>query len=355
MNFNLINFCEINKDAIKSYCAVHGVNENKNLGDIAKIDITSLPVGIDLIVSGSPCTSYSIAGKQEGGAKGSGTPSSLLWNSVDVIKHCKPKFVIWENVKNVLSNKHFPVFKDYIIEMKRNGYNTYYRVLNAKDYGVPQNGQRIYAISVREDIDNNLDYDINNMNTEYYDRNCGSLYPKPQSVTIKLKDFLEQSVNEKYYLDDSYVKKFNLNNIKCAEFEPIELKQLYHVNKTNAQGNRVYDINGLAGTLVATNGGLGAKTRLYQTEEGRIRKLTPKECWRLMGFDDIDFEKAYAIGNTDNKLYIQAGNSIVVNVLEGIYRCLHATYPNDFKTNMSVISLFSGIGAFEKALERINF
>ena len=239
--------------------------------------------------------------------------------------------------------------------MKNNGYNTYYRVLNAKDYGIPQNRQRIYAISIREDIDNNSDYNIDNVNTEYYDRNCGSLYPEPQSATIRLKDFLEQSVNEKYYLDDSYVKKFNPNNIKCAEFEPIELKQLYHVNKTNAQGNRVYDINGLAGTLVATSGGLGAKTRLYQTEEGRIRKLTPKECWRLMGFDDIDFEKAYAVGNTDNKLYIQAGNSIVVNVLEEIYKCLHTAYPNDFKADMSVISLFSGIGAFEKALKRVNF
>ena len=126
MNFNLINFCEINKDSVESYCAVHEVNKNKNLGDITKVDVTSLLVGIDLIVSGSPCTSYSIAGKQEGGVKGSGTPSSLLWNSVDVIKHCKPKFVIWENVKNVLSNKHFPVFKDYIIEMKNSGYNTYY-------------------------------------------------------------------------------------------------------------------------------------------------------------------------------------------------------------------------------------
>lgn len=126
MNYNLLNFCEFDKYATKSYCAIHGVDESLNLGDITQVDIEGLPTDVDLITHGSPCQSFSISGKQHGGEKGSGTRSSLLWNSVEIINHCKPKFVIWENVKNVLSKKHKPVFDSYIDEMKNSGYNTYY-------------------------------------------------------------------------------------------------------------------------------------------------------------------------------------------------------------------------------------
>ena len=126
MNFNLVNFCEFDKYATKSYCAIHGVDESKNLGDITRVDIEALPTEVDLITHGSPCQSFSVAGKQHGGEKGSGTRSSLLWNSVEIVRHCNPKFVIWENVKNVLSAKHKPVFDAYVDEMKNMGYNTYY-------------------------------------------------------------------------------------------------------------------------------------------------------------------------------------------------------------------------------------
>ena len=89
-------------------------------------------------------------------------------------------------------------------------------------------------------------------------------------------------------------------------------------------------------------------------ENYQIRKLTPRECYRLMGFGDDDFDKATSTGNSNSQLYKQAGNSIVVNVLEEIYKCLIKAYPNDFTQGMNVISLFSGIGAFEKALERVE-
>lgn len=126
MNYNLVNFCEFDKYAVKSYCAIHDADEILNLGDITKVEIENLPTNVDLITHGSPCQSFSVAGKQHGGEKGSGTRSSLLWNSVEIVKHCKPKFVIWENVKNVLSKKHKPVFDAYVDEMKNSGYNTYY-------------------------------------------------------------------------------------------------------------------------------------------------------------------------------------------------------------------------------------
>ena len=466
MNYNLVNFCEFDKYATKSYCAIHGVDERLNLGDITQVDIENLPSeGVDLITHGSPCQSFSIAGKQHGGVKGSNTRSSLLWNSVGIICHCKPKFVIWENVKNVLSAKHKPVFDNYVDEMKNIGYNTYYRVLNAKNYGIPQNRERIYAISVREDIDNNQDYTGNITHNKYYDRNDKSLFPEPFDNGLRLKDFLEAEVDERYYLKDEQVNRLTILQKECKEpatenkIEPNEISMLGMLNiKGNEQVRRVYGTNGLSPTLNTMQGGnrepkvlvkeatktgykeaqngdyvnigmpnsntrrgrvgnqiantlttqqdVGVvvkehrdslKTMCLNSKEGRngvkglqpslqnriyscdgvstaattsqffmpkyldnatiddlcIRKLTPRECYRLMGFGDEDFDRAVSTGNSSTQLYKQAGNSIVVNVLVEIYKCLQVAYPNDFTTGMNVISLFSGIGAFEKALERL--
>lgn len=301
------------------------------------------------------CQSFSVAGKQHGGEKGSGTRSSLLWNSVEIIRHCKPKFVIWENVKNVLSKKHKPVFDAYVDEMKNMGYNTYYRVLNAKNYGIPQNRERIYAISVREDIDNNQDYTGHITHNKYYDRFDKSLFPEPFDNGLRLRDFLENEVEEKYYLSQYKIK--SIANWKSYQ-KPFE---------------RINGNNSISPTLTARGAGeehsgmITYSNKLEQTTNlqedclnkdisvFRIRKLTPKECYRLMGFSDEDFEKARATGNSATQLYKQAGNSIVVNVLEEIYKCLHNAYPNDFTKGMNVMSLFSGIGAFEKALERVDF
>lgn len=489
MNYNLVNFCEFDKYATKSYCAIHDVNEGLNLGDITQVDIESLPTeGVDLITHGSPCQSFSIAGKQHGGEKGSNTRSSLLWNSVEIIRHCNPKFVIWENVKNVLSKKHKPVFDAYVDEMKNMGYNTYYQVLNAKNYGIPQNRERIYAISVREDIDNNQEYTGHIDHNKYYDRFDKSLFPEPFDNGLRLRDFLEDEdeIEEKYYLSDKMVSGFLKHNenheakgtgfkwkprdingtATClranASLAPtdntIKCEQIGDLNHyKNDQMNRVYSDNGLSPTITTKTGGgrevkilsdlrtpsgghtevkivddnnsviinpLKNKTKygwhfeqnvydstglmrtlkagggsgnipkIIEKEEMtneravnimrneqccqddatfveayekaiealetttnslfRIRKLTPKECYRLMGFSDEDFEKAKAV-NSNSQLYKQAGNSIVVNVLEEIYKCLHNAYPNDFTKGMNVMSLFSGIGAFEKALERVDF
>lgn len=129
MKYNLLNFCECDKYAIQSYCAVHNEDESKNLGDITQVDVDKLSTNVDFITTGSPCQTFSIAGKQEGGAKGSGTKSSLMWHNIEIIKHCKPKFVLWENVKNILSKRHKPVFDEYLLEMKKNGYNSYYQLI----------------------------------------------------------------------------------------------------------------------------------------------------------------------------------------------------------------------------------
>ena len=156
IDFELVGFSEIDKYAIKSYCAIHGVSEELNLGDITKIDIESLPLNIDLVTHGSPCQDYSVAGANKGGDIGSGTRSSLMWNTVTICEHCKPKFVIWENVKNVLSKKHRHNFDKYLDEMDRIGYNNYFKILNAKNYGIPQNRERVFVVSIRKDIDKGI-------------------------------------------------------------------------------------------------------------------------------------------------------------------------------------------------------
>lgn len=405
IDYELIGFSEIDKYAIKSYCAIHDVTEDKNLGDITKIDITKLPKDIDLITHGSPCQDFSVAGKQAGGDLGTGTRSSLMWNTINIVTYCKPKYVIWENVKNLLSKKHRHNFDSYLSIMESLGYNNYYDVLNAKDYGIPQNRERVYTISIRKDIDKSK-----------------FTFPEKEKLKLRLKDILEDNVDEKYYLDDAKISKIKNSNFiqekkriqekeycdsilardwkdpKCVQVGNLQGGKWDKINEScrrvysekgisptihtcqggntepkileerlpgaygrnfgskgkieneicstlqaamgNGGGNvplvketkievignympsnhdasRVVDSNGLAPTVKENHGTVTATNVDY-----KIRKLTPKECWRLMGFSDEDFEKAANVPTSNTQLYKQAGNSIVVNVLEKIFENL---------------------------------
>lgn len=346
IDYELVGFSEIDKYAIKSYCAVHNEDESKNLGDITKIDLDILPKDIDIITHGSPCQDFSVAGKQAGGDLGTGTRSSLMWNTVDIIMKCKPKYVIWENVKNLLSKTHKHNFNNYISIMETLGYNSYYEVLNAKNYGIPQNRERVYTISIRKDIDEG-----------------NFKFPNKEPLKLKLKDILENEVEEKYYLKD-----YQIENIKNSNFmqnkRRIQEKdwcdtlcgrdwkdpKCVQVGEVNIKGHdcikRVYSEKGISPTLTDMQGGNrqpkileepyivasrgrytdnGTEQHLESNTTGntntitsvqkdnwlvdtnvRIRKLTPKECWRLMGFSDNDFEKAKSVPTSDTQLYKQA-------------------------------------------------
>lgn len=423
IDYELIGFSEIDKYAIKSYCAIHNVSEEKNLGDITKIDITKLPKDIDLITHGSPCQDFSVAGKQAGGDLGTGTRSSLMWNTINIVTYCKPKYVIWENVKNLLSKKHRHNFDSYLSIMESLGYNNYYDVLNAKDYGIPQNRERVYTVSIRKDIDNGK-----------------FLFPEKETLKLRLKDMLEDEVDEKYYLKDYQIENIKKSNYVqnqgriqekdyCDTLCDRDWKgpKCVQVGKLDIKGHdcikRVYSDEGISPTLTDMQGGnrqpkiishnikqkvkvrkypvdkeklkqvlreaklekdvtnewiadivlnvpittvehwfrkddsfaiptpdiwfklkefLNIKTdefdksimtfeekegvyekadRIYD-EEGLaptltqqnekilnntiIRKLTPKECWRLMGFSDEDFEKAANVPTSNTQLYKQA-------------------------------------------------
>lgn len=338
IDVELVNFCEIDKYAIESYCAIHNIDKTLNLGDITKIDLDSLPNNIDLLTHGSPCTDYSIAGRQNGGDKDSGTRSSLMWNSVEIIRKVKPKCIIWENVKNVLSEKHRHNFEQYMSDLSEIGYTSSYDVLNSCDFGIPQNRERIFCVSV--------------LNGEKF------IFPKAPKIPCKLKDVLDDIVDEKYYINKPFVfvdKKDN--DSACSRIANVELnghdylKRVYDTEKCsptlptgtggnhepkilvdmkknyiqydlsgkghNSQDQRAYYENGLHGTLPATGG--ESKCKVLESTM-RVRKLTPKECFRLQAFSDDDFDRCVAVGISNSQLYRQAGNSITVRVLEYIFK-----------------------------------
>ena len=142
------DLCEIDKYAIKAYEQLHG--ETFNYGDICSIDETKLPY-YDLITYSSPCQDFSTAGKQAGGDKGSGTRSSLLWECERIIKAVKPKYLLMENVKALTSKKFMPLFQEWLSVLESLGYKNWWKVLNAKDFGVPQNRERVFVVSILGD------------------------------------------------------------------------------------------------------------------------------------------------------------------------------------------------------------
>lgn len=332
IDYELVGFSEIDKAAINSYCAVHNVPYEKNLGDITRIDISKLPKNIDLITHGSPCQDFSVGGYGKGGDEGSGTRSSLMWNSIEVIKHTKPNIIVWENVANVLSNEHKHNFDKYVNTLKELGYVNYAKVLNAKDYNIPQNRERLFCVSIKKSA---------LLKKSIKDKICNPYefkFPKPVELTIDKADLLEDNVDEKYY-----------NNSKSAMREIAIFKQLrpttniLNVNPSRTGvGGRVsttnyvktLTTNGCSYVLVPcvrpTNYKKLVKERntyisnkTYKFDEVkdklRIRRLIPLECWRLMGFTDEDYNKAAQVCGATN-LFKQAGNSIVVNVIQAIFK-----------------------------------
>lgn len=452
-----MNYCEIDKYASKAYSQIHRVNEDLNLWDIQKVDVNTLKgKGINFITYGFPCTDISMAGQQKGfyDSDGSKTRSGLFFDALRIIKAVKPVVCIAENVKALTSKKFRKEFDIVLSSLELAGYNNHVAVLNAKDYGIPQNRERVFIISVRKDIDL-----------------CFFEFPEKQELTLRLKDLLESAVDEKYFckgeralalekeLAEKYKQQYSEqpivvastqkhamnNNTGCSPcltcrmgesggntpmiiddtqgfenepriyddvvptlrsqreglkvFEP-KVIQVANIDqavrkRNNPQTGRIYSPEGICPTLTTMQGGGlepkiiqeghlgvgGERGRVFSADGissclsatdykdpvkvvdpfnvnvdnnafcitahysrvapqnffdttsghratgvihgGRIRKLTPRECWRLMGFTDEEFDRA-SVGISNSQLYKMAGNSIVVNVLEAIFKKLFA-------------------------------
>ena len=189
--YELVGYCEIDKYASKAYSLLHKVPESMNFGDITKINEKQLPGGIDLITYGFPCQDISIAGQQKGlvDDDGSKTRSGLFFDALRIIEHTQPKIAIAENVKNLTSPKFSEQFNIVLQSLADAGYNNYWKVLNAKDYEIPQNRERVIIVSIRKDIDTGI-----------------FEFPEPVELKLRLNDMLDAVVDKKYYVHPDKVK-----------------------------------------------------------------------------------------------------------------------------------------------------
>jgi DNA-cytosine methyltransferase len=367
---------------------------SKNLGDIMKIK--SLPE-TDMLFYSSPCTDYSAAGKQEGGDWtcldcdkkynplnynvseryicphcGShnikSTRSGLLFEVERLLvdyqsRDCLPKYLCLENVAALVSKKFIKDFEAWVDRLDNLGYNTYWQIINAKDTGTPQSRERVFALSIRKDMDN------------------GKFeFPKPFGSGVRLRDVLEDDINviSKYFLSDEVQDRLKITNPKFdtniigttkPDFRTIgerdvvyqkdgivgclmasdykQPKQLYvgeTENKPIQSGilmgkyekmmdvsRRVYDENGIAPTLHTCGGG-NTEPKVSRNNLKVVRKLTPKECFRLQAFDDIDYERCKEVGMSDTQGYKATGNSICVSALKLLFEHLYkAQYDENYK------------------------
>lgn len=289
ISHDIVGISEIDKYAIQSYNRLYG--DTKNFGDITNLNKEELP-DFDFMVYGFPCQDISLAGAQEGLDEGSGTRSSLLWNAVDIIRKKRPKFLLMENVKNLLGKTHRANFDKYLTILKDFGYSNSFKVLNANHFNIPQNRERVICVSV--------------LNSDAPTLKEGKFTNK------KIRDIVEDFIDEKYFMN----KPFILCAPTKGESGLIQVGNLDM--KATESIKRVYSKDGLCPTLTTMGG--GHREPKILEDDGRVRKLTPRECWRLMGFTDNDFDKVNPLSNT--QLYKQAGNSICVPVLESVLKDL---------------------------------
>lgn len=260
-----------------------------NYGDIQRINPTTLP-DFDLFTYSFPCQDISVAGYQCGLNEDSGTRSSLLWECCKIIETKRPKYLMMENVKNLVGKNHKDNFLKFLDYLESLGYTNNWAILNAKDYGVPQNRERVFCIS---ELESKRDF----------------VFPEPTELKFKLDDILEKDVDERYYLNNGQVMD-----------KPIKQEYSYCLDSNYWKGTTLQSFLKKHRRQLVTD-------RVNESGQYVPRRLTPKETWRLMGVNDEDIEKAsQLVSNTS--LYKQSGNSIVVPVLEAIFKQWFIEIPN---------------------------
>lgn len=188
-DYELVGWSEIDKSAIDAHNAVYPQWAERNYGDVSKINWEQVP-DFDLLTYSSPCQDFSSAGKMMGGEEGSGTRSSLLWEAKKAIIAKKPKYLLMENVSALVSERFIRTFNEWQLELSKLGYSNFAQILNARQYGIPQNRERIFMVSILDCKD-------------------GFYFPTPKPLNTKLRDLLEDNVDEFYYLSEEQISWVN--------------------------------------------------------------------------------------------------------------------------------------------------
>lgn len=271
-DYELVGWAEIDKYAIQGHNALFPQWADRNYGDISKIDWSEVP-DFDLFTYSSPCQDFSNASLQRGGAEGSGTRSSLLWECRRAIVAKRPKYLLLENVAALVSAKFLPTFNAWQSELATYGYSNFAKVLNAKDYGVPQNRERIFLVSI---LDENVHYH----------------FPKPFPLQLRLKDMLEEKVDEKYYLSDEIIAGF-------------EAHRKRHEEKGNGFGWKPTDGGGAARALLTAAG---------SRPDDNFRKM---DNGKIIQVGNIYPDTEQFKNRTSGRVYSSEGLSPTINCCEG--------------------------------------
>ena len=348
----MIFACEIDKFARKSYLANHDTPLTF-YEDIRDLDAKAYAEQIDILIGGSPCQDFSTAGQRAGE---NGERGNLIWQFYRIVSEARPKVFIYENVKGFLSINSGKSYQRFLDALRKLGYFCHAEILNTKDYGIPQNRERLYIVGF-------LDAQ------EYH-----AFYIAPKTGCKRLADFLDTSVDEKYFLSDKMIAclKKKENNFQ-GSFAPKSLSDVGNcimttagsrrtdnfikvVGKLDIKGNdilkRVYDVDGVAPTIYTAQGG-NQEPKILQRARGfnkggefvvfptissssfeqnnllksvRIRKLTPKECLRLQGYPE-----SFKIVVSDTQTYKQAGNAMSVNIIKMIFKQIQKASIKQFK------------------------
>lgn len=302
----------------KFACLTYEANFNENpIGDITSLtdkQIQDLVPDFDVLLAGFPCQAFSIAGHRKGFTEERG---QLFFDVMRFLNIKEPQAFLLENVKGLLSHDKGETFKTILKYLQEAGYNVFYQVMNSKDYGLPQNRERVFIVGFKNKVN----------------------FSFPEKIKLEkcVLDILEQEVDEKYFLSERYIeclknhKERHSNKGNGFGFQILDTKGIANtlmarssgiernllkvgVFNKGGQGDRIYSPLGLSACLSANGGGRGAKTGLYLIEE-KIRKLTPRECGRLQGFPE-----SFKIPVSDTQSYKQFGNSVSVPVVEAIAR-----------------------------------
>ena len=298
INHEIIANCDILKNANRVYDILHETKLG-NLGDIRKIDEKEFPK-CDLLTYSFPCINLSIQGKQKGIKEG--TSSGLLLDAERIIKYNKPKYLLMENVKNLINARHMPSFQNHITRLENIGYGSYWINLNGADYGCPQNRERIFMVSILNESSIKVKEKVEKVLENITKR-------------LSMESFLEDNISEEYFLKNiEYIKKESNNinsvcklfgNIKGVKFE---------------QRARIYSYLGASPCLDAT------EAPNIIDSNNNIRKITPREAYRFMGVKDLDIDKILEV-NINWKAHIRlAGNSICVPIMVELFKTFLGEY-----------------------------